>query len=66
MPPNPDEFATIIQDAWDSPPPVPAPAAGPPAHRVVWFAKGTAWWLLSANLAVVLVLLVRFLAHVHG
>jgi hypothetical protein len=67
----PDELDTLIQ-SWMAAPeatrllpkPVPAPAQQRvrQPHRVVWFARGTAWWLFVAIELSVL----QLLWHLHG
>jgi hypothetical protein len=58
MHPDDDQFTELLtQVIADAPGPRPGPRRSPepPAHRVLWFAVGTALWVLIAILGYVLV-----------
>ena len=48
-----DQFDTMIQDV------IAGPAAGPPPHRVLWFAAGMVLWQVNGILLYLLAWLLR-------
>lgn len=52
MPLSDDQFDTMIQTVIAGRPPVPAAAAGPHPHRVLWFAIGAGLFTIDACLLI--------------